>query len=181
MTFKAVVYCSNTGHTKRYAEAFAKETGLPLVEASKAKKELREGDRVVYFGWLMAGKIQGFENAWKRFDVPVACSVGLYPDSERFREYVGRNNILIDVDYFHLRGGITPEKLKGPAKILMNIMMRTIRAKIEKKQDVTDEERAMLAAYEEAADFVDLSALEPVLARYRAICAADEEAQEEKR
>ena len=77
MTFKAVVYCSNTGHTKRYAEAFAKETGLPLVEASKAKKELREGDRVVYFGWLMAGKIQGFENAWKRFDVPVACSVGL--------------------------------------------------------------------------------------------------------
>ena len=63
----------------------------------------------------------------------------------------------------------------------MNIMMRTIRAKIEKKQDVTDEERAMLAAYEEAADFVDLSALEPVLARYRALCAADEAAQEEKR
>ena len=33
----------------------------------------------------------------------------------------------------------------------------------------------------EAADFVDLSALEPVLARYRALCAADEAAQEEKR
>ena len=174
MAFKAVVYCSNTGHTKRYAEAFAKETGLPLVEASKAKKELREGDEVVFFGWLMAGKIQGFENAWKRFEVPIACSVGLYPDSERFREYVGRNNILIDVEYFHLRGGITPEKLKGPAKMLMNIMMRTIRVKLEKNQDVTDEECAMLAAYNEAADFVDLSTLAPVIEKYRELSAAEE-------
>ena len=110
MAISAVVYCSNTGHTKRYAQMFAEKTGLPLYDGAQAQKDLPRGTRIVFFGWLLSGKIQGFEKAWKKFDVAAACSVGLYPDSERFRAYVERNNILIDTQYFHLRGTLFYEE-----------------------------------------------------------------------
>ena len=166
MAISAVVYCSNTGHTKRYAQMFAEKTGLPLYDGAQAQKDLPRGTRIVFFGWLLSGKIQGFEKAWKKFDVAAACSVGLYPDSERFRAYVERNNILIDTQYFHLRGGIAPEKLRGMARVTMSVIMRSIRAKKEKGKDVTQEELAMLEAYDSAADFVDESALLPVYEWY---------------
>lgn len=35
---KAIVYISNTGHTKKYAELIGEKTGLPVYELSEAKK-----------------------------------------------------------------------------------------------------------------------------------------------
>lgn len=173
MAIKAVVYQSSTGHTKRYAEAFAQKAQLPLYDSIKAHKQLQKGDEIVYFGWLMAGKIQGYEKAWGKFETRAVCSVGLYPDSERFRSYVARNNILIDTAYYHLRGGIKPDELKGSARILMRIMMRQIEKKQQTGKQITDEEQQMFAAYHEKADFVDLDTLSPVLQWYRDFCAQE--------
>ncbi len=166
MAISAVVYCSNTGHTKHYAQMFAEKTGLPLYDGAQAQKALPRDARIVFFGWLLSGKIQGFEKAWTKFDVAAACSVGLYPDSERFRAYVERNNILIDTQYFHLRGGIAPEKLRGMPRVTMGVIMRSIRARKKQGKDVTQEELAMLEAYDTAADFVEENALLPVYEWY---------------
>lgn len=171
MHIKAVVYQSATGHTKRYAEMFAEKTGLPLYTLQEAKKVLYKGDPIIFFGWLLSGKIQGFEPAWTAYDVKAVASVGLYPDSARFRDHVERNNILIDIEYFHLRGGIKTAQLKGGARILMKIMMKTIEKKQEKGQEVTPEEKEMYRAYNESADFVDEASLAGILAWYDSYCA----------
>ena len=171
MQIKAIVYQSQTGHTQRYAKMFAEKTGLPLYTLQEAKKALSKGDPIIYFGWLLSGKIQGFEPAWTTYEVKAVASVGLYPDSARFRDHVGRNNILIDMEYFHLRGGIKTEELKGAPKILMNLMMRTIRTKQAKGQTVQPEEEAMLKAVNESADFVDENQLAGIFAWYDSYCA----------
>ena len=171
MQIKAIVYQSQTGHTQRYEKMFAEKTGLPLYTLQEAKKALSKGDEIIYFGWLLSGKIQGFEPAWTTYEVKAVASVGLYPDSARFRDHVGRNNILIDMEYFHLRGGIKTEELKGGAKILMKIMMKTISKKMEKGQDVTPEEKEMFRAYNESADFVSEENLAGILAWYDSYCA----------
>ena len=171
MQIKAIVYQSAQGHTERYAKMFAEKTGLPLYTLKEAKKALSKGDEIIFFGWLLSGKIQGFEPAWTTYEVKAVASVGLYPDSPRFREHVGRNNILIDMEYFHLRGGIRTGELKGAPKFLMNLMMRTIRTKKEKGQTVQPEEEAMLRAVNESADFVDESRLAGILAWYDSYCA----------
>ncbi len=171
MQIKAVVYQSATGHTKRYAQMFAAKTGLPLYTLQEAKKALSKGDEIIYFGWILSGKIQGFEPAWTDYEVKAVASVGLYPDSARFRNHIGRNNIIIDMEYFHLRGGIKTGELKGGAKILMKIMMKTIEKKLEKGQQVTPEELEMHDAYKNSADFVSEEQLAGIYAWYDSYCA----------
>ncbi|MDO5443636.1 MAG: hypothetical protein Q4G10_08195 [Bacteroidia bacterium] len=56
---KAVVYTSETGHTKKYAELFGERTGLPVYDLDTAIKEVPKGAEIVYLGWLMAGTVKG--------------------------------------------------------------------------------------------------------------------------
>ena len=55
---KAIVYTSNTGTTKEYAEIIEKKTIIPAYTLDEAEKVLSAGDEVIYLGWLMAGTIK---------------------------------------------------------------------------------------------------------------------------
>lgn len=74
---KAVVYTSSGGHTAEYAKMFGESTGLPVYSLKEAKRELPEGTLVMYFGWIMAGRVQGYRRAAKRFRIRGICAVGL--------------------------------------------------------------------------------------------------------
>ena len=52
----AIVYTSNAGHTKRYAELLAAKTGLPAYELKAAEAKLNKGAQIVYLGWLIDRK-----------------------------------------------------------------------------------------------------------------------------
>ena len=53
-----VIYNSQTGFTKRYAEWIAQESGADCFELSTAKKKnLDEYDAIIYGGWACAGSI----------------------------------------------------------------------------------------------------------------------------
>ena len=45
---KAIVYTSNTGHTRAYAELLACKTGLPVYALEDAAKQLEKGASVIY-------------------------------------------------------------------------------------------------------------------------------------
>lgn len=62
---KAIVYMSETGHTKKYAELLGERISLPVYELNTAAKELPRGTEIIYLGWLMAGSIKGYKKAWK--------------------------------------------------------------------------------------------------------------------
>ena len=72
----AIVYTTNTGYTKKYAELLSKHTGLPLYSLKDATK-LSKGEPIIYLGWLMAGVIKGYKRASKSFTVSAVCGVGM--------------------------------------------------------------------------------------------------------
>lgn len=67
-----VIYNSQTGFTKRYAEWIAEKSGADCYELSEAKKKrLDSYDAIIYGGWACAGGIsklswfKGNINKWK--------------------------------------------------------------------------------------------------------------------
>ena len=72
-----IVYKSNTGFTKEYAEMLSKAEKLKLYELDQAQEKLGLEDEVLFMGPLMAGHIQGIDQAVKSFTVKAACGVGM--------------------------------------------------------------------------------------------------------
>ena len=67
MNANAIVYTSNTGYTAQYAKLLGKNTGLPVYSLTEAEEKLPGGNCVIYLGWLMAGKVQGYTKAARRY------------------------------------------------------------------------------------------------------------------
>ena len=76
---QAIVYTSNTGSTERYAKLLGHETDLSVYSLEEAKKTLKSGAQIIYLGWIMAGGIQGYVDAARRFEIPMVCAVGMEP------------------------------------------------------------------------------------------------------
>ena len=77
MNPNAIVYTSNTGYTRQYATLLGEKTGLPVYSLEEAASRLPCGNCVIYLGWLMAGKVQGYAKAAKRYQIAAVCGVGM--------------------------------------------------------------------------------------------------------
>ena len=75
-----IVYTSNTGFTKRYAQKLSEITQIPLYELND--KSLKKGSKVVYLGWLMAGQLKGYKKAKRKFDIVASMAMALLADEE---------------------------------------------------------------------------------------------------
>ena len=73
---EAVVYTSNTGETEKYAKTFAVKAGLPCVKLEETST-LEKGAHIIYFGWIFADTIQGYDKACRKYDIPCVCGVGM--------------------------------------------------------------------------------------------------------
>ena len=110
---KAIVYVSETGHTKRYAEMLGEKTGLPVYALSEAEKTLPRGTEVIYLGWLFASKIKGYKKAAKRFCICAVCAVGLCDTGTALPETRRANAIPEKLPLFTLQGGMDKTCLGG--------------------------------------------------------------------
>ena len=63
----AIVYTTNTGTTKTYAEMLGEQIHLPVYALAEAKKKLEKGTTILYLGWIMAGSVKGYKEADKYF------------------------------------------------------------------------------------------------------------------
>lgn len=133
----AIVYTSNAGHTKRYAELLAAKTGLPAYELKAAASKLNKGAQIVYLGWLMAGKVKDLKKAEKRFDIKAVGGVGMAATDEQLA-YIRKSNAFPDtLPVFALRGGLEVEKLSGMYKVMMSTMQKAAKKDAEKTDDET--------------------------------------------
>ena len=64
---KSIVYKSNTGHTKQYAEMLSEVLNVPAYDLKEAKSNLKKNDEIVFLGWVCATKIQGLSKV-KKYD-----------------------------------------------------------------------------------------------------------------
>ena len=163
-----VVYGSVYGHAKRYAESFANSFNTKSI-SYKNIDQFKNEDIIVYFGSLYAGGVKGLVKIKGRPKNFILVTVGLAdPNKSENTKSIMKSIKLAEekLDFyitkvFHLRGGIDYKHLKLHHKV----MMRLLYMKIKKmpQEESNDENKTMINTYGDTVDFVDLSALEPII------------------
>ena len=139
--FNAIVYDSCTGSCQKYAQLLSANLHIPAFKLGK--EHVRDGGRIIYVGWLFAGKIVGYAKAAGKYDVGAVVQVGMSPVFEK-SESVARekNDISPDVPVFTRQGGFNINKLPLPLKLIMKIKNKEIAARFEGKGNLSDQEKA---------------------------------------
>lgn len=163
MELSAVVYTSNTGHTRRYAELLGEKTGLPVYELKAAVSDLPAGRDVIYLGWLMADKVQGCRKATSRFNVAAICGVGIGASGSRIQEVRRANAISGPIPVFTLQGGFDMKRLRGIHRLMMTLMIKSLAGKAGR----TPDEEALLELARSGGDRVSIDELRDVMDWYR--------------
>ena len=159
-----IVYSSNTGHTKQYAELLQDATGFPTCALDELPSYAR-GDDAIYLGWLMAGRVMGLSRAQSRLNVRCVVATGMTPESPEQTESVHKQNgLAAGVPLFYLQGGYDFGRLKGVYKMMMKFKGKELLGRFDGK---TDEEKKADPVYKmltEGYSVVSEERLAPVLA-----------------
>lgn len=165
-----ILYGSQYGTTKRYADRLAEQTGLPAVSYESAG-DLSRYTQVVYLGGLYAGGVKGLKQTVKKLPAGVRLilvTVGLADvqdkqNVENIRRSVRQQvpaDVLQNAEIFHLRGGIDYSTLSFTHKTMMKLLYNHARKLPPEKQ--TAETRAMIETFGTQVDFVDFASLRPI-------------------
>ena len=154
---KAVIYESNAGSARKYAEMLASKLGVPDYSYKEAKKAIPKDEEAVFIGWIFANKIQGFQKALKRWNLICAGAVGMNPPGEIYDKILREKNPT-DLPIFYLRGALDYNKLKW----LQKQLLQTICTDLEKQNQPGTQE--MINILKNGCDFVSEENLEPLLA-----------------
>lgn len=163
---KAIVYKSQTGHTKQYAEILGGKTNLPVYELNTAAKELSRATEIIYLGWLMAGTVKGYKKAVKLFAVKAVCGIGMSGGDSQLADMRKANHISDSMPVFYLQGGFELDKLHGIYKLMMKTMKSTVGNGLADKENRTPEEDAMLDLLLHGGNLVSADNLTQLLAWY---------------
>ena len=120
----AIVYTSNTGHTRQYALLLGEQVGLPVYSLEEANSHLSGGSPVIYLGWIHASHVKGYSAAARRFAVCAVCGVGLCDTGTLISEVRKATAIAEDIPLFTLQGGIDRGRLKGMDKLMISMLTK---------------------------------------------------------
>lgn len=169
-----VVFTSQTGFTRRYAEHVAGRLGCPLVDLAKKPRYDPAGhDVVVFCGWFHAASLKGSDWAKRalaahpgaRFAIvgvgatPMPC--GLWPESVHeaaFRRSFPAQDYP-DLPFFYAQGGFCFDRLGLPDKLAMRVFFKMQRRQAETDPQAADMLRHMEPGHFDAVDFANLDGL----------------------
>ena len=162
-----IVYTSNSGYTAQYARLLGDALGLPVTDM-KWGSDPHPGREVIYLGWLMAGKVMGYEKAAKEFNIRAVCGVGMGPASAAGAEKLrAKLSIPAEVSVFALQGGFDINKLHGPYKWIMQLKSKQIRKTLEGKGDLSPAQQLTYDMVTKGASAVKTENLAPVIDWYK--------------
>ncbi len=163
-----IIYTTNTGSTRHYAELLAKKTGLPVYSLTEAKKTVKAGADIIYLGWIMAGSVKGYAAAAKRYNVRAVCGVGMGQTGTQTENVREKTAIPAKIPVFTLQGNFDVKKLHGIYRPMMELMVKTVGKGLAEKKDRTPEEDDMLDMMFHGGDRVKAENLLSVLNWYNA-------------
>lgn len=159
---KAIVYTSNTGHTKKYAEILAEKTGLAVYNLEKDTKLLPKGSDVIFLGWLFVSSIKGYKKAKRLYNVKAVCGVGLCDTGCMLEEVRKAIKLPKYIPLFTVQGGINKPKLKGINKFMIDMLIKMMESKDEK----SDDDKRMLELLNNDCDYVCEENLKDLISWY---------------
>ena len=167
-----IIYTSQTGFTKRYAEWIAERMNGDLLDLKDAQKKsadyFNDYDAICYGGWAMAGNVvKGkwfLEKAvnWKNKRLAMFCVGGSPNDNPDVDVFL--QNVLTDeqkkyIKVFFCQGGFNYEKMKAPYKLAMKMYVSVLR----NKKDATEEEKSAAEIMSSSYDISDVKYIEPIV------------------
>ena len=164
-----VIYNSQTGFTKRYAQWIAEAAGADCLALEAAKKKnLDAYEAIIFGGWACAGSISKL--SWFKSNIDkwngkklIAYCVGASPiESPEVELSLKRNfkeSELKKVSVFYCPGGLNYEKMHAPSKLAMKMLIKTLTAKKNKSA----EEQEMIKMISASYDISDKKYIEPIL------------------
>lgn len=158
-----IVYTSQTGHTRQYAQLLGQATGLPVLSLQQAKADLPANAPVIFLGWLMAGRINGLNRAAKLWHVRCAAGVGMAPASDQVRSNLQKANPLPAGPLFYLPGGWAPKQVNPIQRRAVNLVTRSTRKTLQAQADHSPQARAYLDMLTRGGSFVDAKHLAPMV------------------
>lgn len=164
-----VIYNSQTGFTKRYAEWIAEAAGADCLELSTAKKkDLTAYEAIVFGGWACAGsisKINWFKSnidKWADKKLIAFCVGGSPVDNPEIEQALKQNFKELTsekVSVFYCPGGFNYEKMSASSKLMMKIFLKMLKA----KKDKTEAEQEMIQMISKSYDISDKKYINPIL------------------
>lgn len=164
-----VIFNSQTGFTRRYAEWIAEASGADYMELSVAKKrDLSAYETIIFGGWACAGSISKLNwfkdnmDKWQDKKLIVFC-VGASPiDSPEVEPSLRRNfteEQFKKVHVFYCPGGLHYEKMSLSSKLMMKMFQKMLHA----KKDKTEADQEMIRMISASYDISDRNYIEPIL------------------
>ncbi len=155
-----IVYVTNTGSTKQYAEMLSEKTGFKALSLSEATKEFSADEEIIFMGWVMAGAVQGLKEAREAFkNIKAVCPVGLSKGDKNDFDLKEKN--VITEPIFSLQGNFHIDELKGMYKMMMGMMLKMLKSKL--KENPQPDADKFLSAIENGVDCVSEENLADIL------------------
>ena len=163
-----IIYGSQYGSTKRYAERLSEMKGIEAIDFRQAK-DIKEFDRIIFMGGLYAGGIHGLKKTVSKMadnQELVIVTVGMTnPNETEYFSGIKKSikaqipaNLYNEEKIFHLRGAMDYSQLNLKHRFMMSMFHKMVLKMLESKR--TADAKAMLETYNQKVDFVDFSALE---------------------
>ena len=166
---KIIIYGSQYGPARKYAEELAKRTNIEI-KNYKDVTDIDQYNTVVYIGSLYAGGVLGMKKTLAKISQCqkkkiIIATVGLADPADTENTDKIKNSMkrqlskeLYENAYiFHLRGGINYSCLNFKHKTMMGLLYKKAVGLPEEKK--TAEIKAMIETYNQKVNFVDFESL----------------------
>ena len=163
----AIIYVSQTGFTKQYAEWIAEEVqGACMTVAEAEKKDLAGYDAVVFGGWCFAGSIKKLDWFKKKTakwadKKKVVYAVGASPlENPELQEGLRKNftdEEWAQISVFYCPGGLCYEKMNGVSRVMMKMFVRML------AKNKSEKEQAMAKMLSKSYDISDRKYIAPMV------------------
>ena len=128
----AIVYSSLSGSCEEYAHRMSAALHVPFF--TEQSHICPTGRKVVYIGWLLAGKVVGLDKAKERYNVVGVVSVGMGAPAANAEEVCRKKNGLgSDIAVFPLQGRFDLKRLPLPYRLIMKIKIKDIAKRLNAK------------------------------------------------
>ena len=164
-----VIYNSQTGFTKKYAQWIAEKANADCIEYSKAKAMDLDGyDAIVFGGWAVAGSISKLKwfkkniSRWRDKKLVAFC-VGASPIENPEIELTLPKNFTDEeleiIRWFYCPGGLDYEKMTATSRVMMKMFVKALDAKKDKTKQDEEQIRMLSSSY----DISDRKYIEPII------------------
>ena len=168
-----VIYTSQTGFTKRYAEWIAERMNGDILDLKDAKKKADsyfDGyDAIVYGGWCMAGKV--VNSGWflakapgwkgkKLAIIAVGCSPDGTPEVAEALKQLLTDDQRQYIKAFYCQGGINYDRMKFPYRMAMKLFANSLK----NRKNATAKDKEMGEFIAQNHDLAEIRFIEPIVA-----------------